>query len=282
MAALARIKAHWARLHQGMLDREKEELGFPGPSSVMRLYNSFTTFFRVLAAWEFMEAKPGDRVLLVGDAGAGGKDYWFYAWNGVWCDVVDVAEQASIPNVVIHDISAPGLPFEPGTFDVAVMCDVLEHIYNDTGALANLHSLLKDGGRLVLSGPYWHDLPEFHVRIHSPRIIRRMLRHHGFKIRKVISRGFLINVYRLFHAPYLLLHYLLFRLTGKVRMIECNRLLYRLIKGVQARDFVPYLDRALFGQAGGANGYVLWADKDHGPGYDAVAINRESFENTCI
>jgi SAM-dependent methyltransferase len=278
MSVISKAKLHWQDLHQEMLQAEKAALNFPGPPSVLRHYNSFTSFFRVRTVWEFMEAKPGDRVLIVGDAG--GKDYWFLAWNDIVCDVIDVAEQSLIPKVLIWDISAPQPPFPAQTFDVIVMCDVLEHLYDDVSALANIRFMLKDSGRLILSGPYWHDAPDHHVRIHSPRIIERMLRHHGFKIEKITSRGFMVNFYRVLHPVFLLSHYLAYRLTGRARIIDFNIALFQAVKPLQAMDFVPYLDRIIFGQRGGLNGYVLRAGKHDDAVYDHVSANREVFKNS--
>jgi SAM-dependent methyltransferase len=274
---MTRMRALWRSWYDRFLAAEKEALAFPGPASVLRHYNSFTSYFRVRAAWEFARCRGGDRVLLVGDAG--GKDYWFFRWQGLEPAVVDVAEQELIGEVMIHDISAPELPFAPQSFDAIVMCDVLEHLYDDIRALANLRLMLKDNGRLVLSGPYWHDLPEHHVRIHSPRIIRRMLGHHGFSIQEFTARGFLVNLYRVLHPLFLLGHVLAFLLTGRTRAMAFNQRLYALVQKAQTWPAAPYLDRVLFGMRGGLNGYVLAALKSEGERYDGVAVNREQFAN---
>ena len=271
------LRAQWRRRHEQMLQREKDLLHFPGPPTVLRYYNSFTSFFRIHAAWEYAACRPGDRVLLVGDGG--GKDYWYFAWQGVRCEAVDVAEQALLPGVIIADISAGELPFAPETFDAIVMCDVLEHIYNDCQALANVHRLLKPAGRLVLSGPYWHDFPEHHVRLHSPRIVERMLQHHGFRVESITCRGFLVGFYRVVHPVFLFLHYLLFQAIGRHDALSWNRRFYRWIFRIQSRPWVPYLDRRLWGMRGGLNGYVLRAAKTDCKTFDAVAANRAAFTN---
>jgi len=45
------------------------------------------------------------------------------------------------------------LPLEPGSFDVVLCGDVVEHLRDPVAALARLRPLLKPGGRLVLSTP---------------------------------------------------------------------------------------------------------------------------------
>jgi len=267
-------------LHEVMLNYEKAILKFPGPADVLRNYNSFTSYFRVRTTWEYADCKPGQKVLLVGDGG--GKDYWYFAYHGIYCDVVDVAEQSLIPYVLIWDISSSELPFNSETFDAVIMCDVLEHIYNDVKALANIHAMLKNSGYLVLSGPYWHDIPDHHVRIHSPKIIVRMLHHNGFRVEKITSRGFIVNLYRTIHPFILFIHYLIFLTTGNVNMIHFNKILYNAIKGIQAKEIIPYLDRMIFGNRGGLNGYVLRACKNLDMPYDVASLNRNIFTNMGV
>ena len=66
----------------------------------------------------------------------------------------DVADQ-----VVQARIESPDLPFEPGSFDLVVMADVLEHLVDPPDALARAVSWVKPGGAIVVSVPniaHWH------------------------------------------------------------------------------------------------------------------------------
>lgn len=271
------IKKMWDQAHGAMLDKQKARLGFPGPRDVLRNYNSLTSFFRVRHVFELAAPQAGERILIIGDAG--GKDYWYFKWRGFEPTIMDITEQSVIGEVVIHDISDPELAFPPGTFDLIVMCDVLEHIYEDSRALANIGTMLKDRGRFILSGPYWHDVTEYHVRIHSPRIVRRMLRHHGFEVQSMLSRGLIMNLYRKFHPLFLLAFVAGNKIAGWDGMIELNAAISDRIKGFQSLSFVPYLDRLLFGMGGGLNGYIAAARKGEAGRTDVAAMNREYFKD---
>ncbi len=92
---------------------------------------------------------------------------------------------------------ATALPFAAATFDAVVTSEVLEHIPDDTGALAELHRVLRPGGVLAATVPSW--LPETiswklsedyhapraaggHVRIYSATELRAKLRAAGFAL----------------------------------------------------------------------------------------------------
>ena len=92
---------------------------------------------------------------------------------------------------------ATRLPFPTGTFDAVVTSEVLEHIPDDTGALAELHRVIRPGGVLAATVPSW--LPEKinwmlsddyhapaavggHVRIYSGTELKAKLRAAGFRV----------------------------------------------------------------------------------------------------
>lgn len=59
------------------------------------------------------------------------------------------------------------LPFGDATFDSALMCNVLEHIYNHNFLVAEAHRILKPGGSLVGFVPFlvqYHPDPEDYFR----------------------------------------------------------------------------------------------------------------------
>jgi 2-polyprenyl-3-methyl-5-hydroxy-6-metoxy-1,4-benzoquinol methylase len=55
--------------------------------------------------------------------------------------------------VLVGDVETMGLPLEPGSFDVVLGGDVIEHLRDPAAALARLRPFLRPGGRLVLSTP---------------------------------------------------------------------------------------------------------------------------------
>ena len=130
------------------------------------------------------------RVLLVGDAG--GRDWTYLSRHGHELHVLDIAPQAGIPNVTVQSIEKR-TPFEDGFFDAVVLNEVLEHLFYDVSALDELHRILRKDGVLVLSVPYLsrgQDDAEYHVRVHSPRTVRRLLEKCGFSIEVHFCRGF--------------------------------------------------------------------------------------------
>ena len=62
---------------------------------------------------------------------------------------------AEVPYVVTP---GPGLPFATGAFDAVLNCGVLEHVDDERAALAELHRVLRPGGRL-----FTYHLPNRHA-----------------------------------------------------------------------------------------------------------------------
>lgn len=72
------------------------------------------------------------------------------------------------------------LPFPDASFDAIIAAEVLEHIPDDAGAMAEISRVLKPGGRLAVTVPRWwpekinwalsdsyHDIPGGHIRIYK-------------------------------------------------------------------------------------------------------------------
>jgi SAM-dependent methyltransferase len=81
------------------------------------------------------------------------------------------------------------LPFGEASFDAAVTADVLCHTaVLPAQALAELHRVLRPGGRLVVNMPAYrwlmsvHDAQVHNVRRQSAREVSAMLRGAGFKV----------------------------------------------------------------------------------------------------
>ncbi len=130
------------------------------------------------------------RVLNVGPSW--GRDYYALTEAGHTVVNLDVAPQAHLPNLVLANIATTA-PFPANSFDVIVIAEVLEHIWNDGAALREARRLLKDQGRIIVTVPFYNDGPDYHVRIHSPRTIRRLLQANGFEVSAYLERGGLIT-----------------------------------------------------------------------------------------
>jgi SAM-dependent methyltransferase len=89
------------------------------------------------------------------------------------------------------------LPFPDDTFDRIIAAEVLEHIPDDEGAIAELHRVLKPGGTIAVTIPAWlpekicwalseeyhaPHVPGGHVRIYTENELRRKLRAVGLKL----------------------------------------------------------------------------------------------------
>ncbi len=104
-------------------------------------------------------------------------------------------EEKHVVGVLCGDATA--LPFPDECFDAVVTSEVLEHITDDVGALAELRRVVRRGGLLATTVPSW--LPEKinwmlsdeyhapavvggHVRIYSATELEAKLRAAGFEV----------------------------------------------------------------------------------------------------
>jgi len=149
------------------------------------------------AAWIVSLVKDCPQVLNIGPSW--GRDHYALTQAGHQVFNLDVASQLHLARFVVANI-AQAAPFPAETFDAVVMAEVLEHIWNDFDALQEARRVLKNDGRLVVTVPFYHDVPEYHVRIHSPRTIHRLLEANGFKVTDYVERGGLITFPRIIHG----------------------------------------------------------------------------------
>jgi len=85
---------------------------------------------------------------------------------------------------------------ELGVFDQVIACEVIEHLHDSAGLIANLAALLKPGGRLLLTTPYLHHHPVYgetvsadedggHVRFgYTHEELERLFASAGLKIKE--------------------------------------------------------------------------------------------------
>lgn len=91
---------------------------------------------------------------------------------------------------------ALALPFADGAFDRIIAAEVLEHIPDDTAAIAELARVLRPGGRIAVTVPTrfperinwaldsdYHDTPGGHVRIYRQHELEGRLRDAGLVLR---------------------------------------------------------------------------------------------------
>ncbi len=107
-----------------------------------------------------------------------------------------------------------GLPFDSGSFDVVLMTEVLEHIFDTDALISEVRRVLKEEGVLVLTVPNTCSLvsrvqvvlgrlPSYiehynrpgmagHIRGYNLPAIRKQLKEHGFKIDDVRTNAIAI------------------------------------------------------------------------------------------
>lgn len=87
------------------------------------------------------------------------------------------------------------LPFADGVFDRVIAAEVLEHIPDDTAAMAELTRVLRPGGTMAVTVPRfgpeavnwalsneYHDIPGGHVRIYRRSTLLARLRLSGLRL----------------------------------------------------------------------------------------------------
>ena len=134
--------------------------------------------------------------------------------SGVLIDLCPRPLDSRHTNSVCAD--AAYLPIKPGSANLILLVEVIEHLLNPDKALRSIHGLLRDDGLLVLSTPNLACLfnrimlfggyqPLFtevsttqvfgrpgsevvgHLRLFTYRALREFLEYHGFKIEKMFT-----------------------------------------------------------------------------------------------
>ena len=162
--------------------------------------------------YEALGLRPGDRLL---DLGCGGGRHAFEAYRrgadvvALDRDAVELKDVVGLFDSMASNGEAPAgalaaavngdalrLPFPAGAFDRIIAAEVLEHIPDDGGAMAELARVLRPGGTLAVTVPSW--LPERvcwalsdeyhapfveggHVRIYRQADVRRLLVGAGLR-----------------------------------------------------------------------------------------------------
>ncbi|MBG0831401.1 methyltransferase domain-containing protein [Planomonospora sp. ID67723] len=107
-----------------------------------------------------LEVRPGERVL---DVGCGtGHDLELLARAGAVPVGVDASAEMAVRSrarcAAVVQADASRLPFPAGSFDGCRIERVLLHVADPAGVAAEVHRVLRSGGRLVVFEPVWASL----------------------------------------------------------------------------------------------------------------------------
>jgi SAM-dependent methyltransferase len=106
-------------------------------------------------------------------------------------------EQAEVPHGHWLAVQGDGvrLPFADAGFDRVVVSEVLEHVADDRGALAEVARVVRPGGTIACTVPRWfpehvcwllsqdyHDTPGGHIRIYRRANLEQKLRDVGLDV----------------------------------------------------------------------------------------------------
>jgi len=94
------------------------------------------------------------------DLGCGGgytakhfESNWLMVGADVSRDALWLSKKRGVRNLCQIDLTEFSLPFKTGLFDLVLALDVIEHVEDDTHALAECHRVLKGGGLLIVTVP---------------------------------------------------------------------------------------------------------------------------------
>ena len=128
---------------------------------------------------------PGGAGLIALDLGCGQRP-WSALFGHARCLGVDISTEGASPDLLA---AGHALPFVHGSFDLVFSSQVLEHVPDDAPVLAECARVLRPGGELVLSVPfYWplHEEPHDHRRFTSHGL-QRALQVAGFEVVELVA-----------------------------------------------------------------------------------------------
>lgn len=100
--------------------------------------------------------------------------------------------------LITGQASGDALPFPNDTFDLAALLDTVEHIPDELGVFAEVHRVLKPGGKVMITVPAfmwlwsYNDVINDHQRRYTVRELRQKLELSGFRVKRASYNNFFV------------------------------------------------------------------------------------------
>jgi SAM-dependent methyltransferase len=144
--------------------------------------------------------RPGLRILDIG-CGAGANAVELSEYGSVVAsdrslDALAFVRSRGVGSVVAAE--APNLPFASGSFDIITAYDVIEHVEDDRGFVAELARIVAPGGAIAIHVPAWpflwsrHDEMLEHKRRYTRKSLEALLAMDGLHVEKLGWTNFTI------------------------------------------------------------------------------------------
>jgi SAM-dependent methyltransferase len=191
---------------------ENRVIESPAPMQELSLYNASRDFnynlreSRLRKCASIIQCLPAGHLLDIGCSNGEWALRWTArGWESAGIDInrdhVALARNAGI-QAHFCDLNRDPLPFDDGRFDLIFAGEVIEHLVDTDGFLAEVRRCTKVGGHLLITTPNlasfenrirlllgiypkWlnYNLAESgHVRGYTPRVLKRQLAAHGFRV----------------------------------------------------------------------------------------------------
>ena len=147
---------------------------------------------------------------------------------GIDKDINLLKEAAKFEEVISYDLGKGNLPFPNDYFDGIIAKDILEHVYNPSLIMTEMHRILKPNKKAIISVPMakpsivWDDYT--HIRGFTKKAIIKMVRDHHFELISLSPTGGIpgfgvLNLNKL--------EFKIFRIPGFSRFAKCHQVVIK-------------------------------------------------------